>query len=209
MTISKRKALAPVVDQLWLWIVISILAVSLIVAGCDQDQRYRILTFFFEQVPPPGYQPPDPNSIAARDIGMPGGASGESTARRSFAHEPIKDCDNNVCHVRQAKGQWALTKLSKEIPQLCYECHDNYLSEKGWVHGPVAVGDCLFCHNPHRSTNEHLLNEPQPVLCYKCHDEAGIIAIEEHPQEMTECTVCHSAHVASDRRLLKENIQVE
>ena len=207
MSISKINSPVLPTKTIVFWTFISILAAAGIIAGCDQDQRHKVLTFFFEQVPPPGYQRPDPNTVANNDIGVPANiiVSEQNATKRIYSHEPIKDCKNNVCHGQQVKGQWSIQEFSKDVPELCYDCHQ----KKGWGHGPAVVGDCLFCHNPHKSVNRHLLNDPSPVLCFKCHDETDIKSLEQHQQEIEDCTICHYAHAESGRKLLRQNIQVE
>ncbi|MHC4679023.1 MAG: cytochrome c3 family protein, partial [Planctomycetota bacterium] len=68
-----------------------------------------------------------------------------------------------------------------------------------------AVGQCLLCHNPHRSKVEHLLREAEPKLCYSCHDMSMIGLIPAHLTEQTSaCTDCHYPHAGPARALLKE-----
>jgi predicted CXXCH cytochrome family protein len=87
---------------------------------------------------------------------------------------------------------------------LCYNCHDDYTSSASFVHGPVAVGQCVFCHNPHRSKIEHLLVASEPGLCYFCHDKNTIELIAAHsPKQLSPCTNCHNPHASSIKALLK------
>jgi len=44
--------------------------------------------------------------------------------------------------------------LIAQEPELCYNCNDDYTVSASFIHGPVAVGQCLFCHNPHKSKIE-------------------------------------------------------
>jgi len=90
------------------------------------------------------------------------------------------------------------------VPKLCYNCHDDYVATASFVHGPVAVGQCLFCHTPHKSKIEHLLKKPEPDLCYLCHDASMIELIPAHlPQQTSACTDCHNPHSGSTKALLK------
>ena len=73
------------------------------------------------------------------------------------------------------------------------------------VHGPVAVGQCLFCHNPHKSQVKYLLKGPVPELCYLCHDEDATESIPAHfVRELSACTDCHDPHASDERPLLKQ-----
>ncbi|UCE49790.1 MAG: hypothetical protein JSW47_06490 [Phycisphaerales bacterium] len=121
-----------------------------------------------------------------------------------YAHEPWKDCAS--CHdvQRQAESP-SQTYFLAPVPELCYNCHTDHRDATSSVHGPVAVGDCLFCHDPHKSRIEHLLKQPVPKLCYLCHDMNDIGSIPAHPiEEASKCTDCHDAHASFARTLLKE-----
>jgi len=90
--------------------------------------------------------------------------------------------------------------LKKREDQLCMTCHDkpqkapdgrtiaamtNVLKSKN-LHGPVKSGDCGECHQPHASTQRHLLKAEFPetfyasfdekiyALCFRCHDSAVV-----------------------------------
>ena len=61
-------------------------------------------------------------------------------------HEPFKDCV--ACHGEQAGD--SQNEPIAPAPQLCYRCHKEYAELDGWKHGPVAMGQCLLCHKPHK-----------------------------------------------------------
>jgi predicted CXXCH cytochrome family protein len=61
--------------------------------------------------------------------------------------------------------------LSAEGPALCAKCHENKLFEGKIVHGPVAAGLCLGCHDPHDSDNQGLLKKKPAALCLDCHPD--------------------------------------
>lgn len=96
------------------------------------------------------------------------------------------------------------------VPQMCYECHESLVPTalEGRVHGPVAVGQCLLCHNLHKTENPHLLRERVPAICYACHEEAAVKLIREHSKESyANCSNCHEGHVSRERPLLKPIMQ--
>ena len=70
----------------------------------------------------------------------------------------------------KAKGK-APKGLSVEGPALCAKCHDDKLFEGKLVHGPVAAGMCMGCHNPHSSDNQGLLKKKPAALCLDCHPD--------------------------------------
>jgi len=168
--------------------------------SCDEAERYETLTFFFDGVPPPGStglqgEPLDSNSLELDQTGQ---------TPAWYVHEPRKDC--TTCHgKRKQRGFSSETYLIAQEPELCYNCHDDYTISAPFVHGPVAVGQCLFCHNPHKSKIKYLLKEPEPGLCYLCHDVNTIELIAAHlPNRLSSCTNCHNPHASSLKALLKE-----
>jgi predicted CXXCH cytochrome family protein len=138
----------------------------------------------------------DPNSLSPDQAGQ---------KPAWYAHEPSRDCSN--CHSKRKQRTFSTqTRLIAPIPKLCYNCHDDYTSSALFVHGPVAVGQCIFCHNPHRSKIEHLLIAPEPGLCYLCHDINTIELITAHlSEQLSTCTNCHNPHAGSIKALLKSN----
>ena len=166
-----------------------------LVIGCSDIQRHRVLTFFFDGVPPIGLEYLDPNSPEYRRA-LESGVFAKQRSR----HEPYEDC--SLCHDDGSQRVFGAGGMNMEIPELCFECHQD--DRKLYVHGPVAVGECLFCHDPHGSSNEKLLKKPIPVLCFQCHDSKYILEIEGHSSRMDAfCNECHEGHSSSIKRLLK------
>jgi len=173
--------------------------VCVFIVSCDDVERHKTLTFFFDGVPPPGQEglrigSLDPNSPELVRTGQ---------APAWYVHEPRKDC--SICHGRRKQRSFSSRiYLKSPVPKLCYHCHADYTESAPFVHGPVAVGQCLFCHNPHKSKIEHLLIAPEPGLCYQCHDIDTIELIAAHlPKQLSSCTDCHDAHAGSAKGLLK------
>lgn len=121
------------------------------------------------------------------------------------ASGPHRVCE--LCHAKQDEGHKASAgvKLIKELPQLCFGCHPHadYSHSTEVVHGPLAVAECLFCHDPHHSKNEHLLKKPAPELCYGCHKKAAVEAIAGH-SAAPACLSCHRGHSSPNKALLKK-----
>ena len=169
------------------------------VMSCDEIERHQALTFFFDGVPPLGSRDFEAELVNSNSQEPePGGQEPVW-----YVHEPQKDCAN--CHQKQRMGRFsAQTRLLEPVPKLCHNCHTDYTAGALFVHGPVAVGQCLFCHNPHRSKVKHLLNAPEPGLCYRCHDVSMVELIPAHlTQQTSACTDCHNPHAASTKALLK------
>jgi predicted CXXCH cytochrome family protein len=187
---------------------ISLFLLLAAVIGCNEDGRHGIpaelfdqphfhktLTTLFDGVPPRGGEggeegPIDPNSGNAR----------KRPEVFWSIHEPQRDCVR--CHGNRRQRTFSReVQLTAQVPELCYECHDSFAptSLEGWVHGPVAAGECLLCHEPHKTRNPHLLRRPAPELCYRCHED---MAAEEPILESSEeghlmCYGCHQSHVGA------------
>jgi predicted CXXCH cytochrome family protein len=173
---------------------------GVLVVSCDEVEHYNTLTFFFDGVPPLGQEGLQEELINSNFQ--------ESTQTRPkqlwYVHEPQKDC--TLCHGKrkQQRGFSLQVRLTAPVPKLCYGCHADYTVSAPFVHGPVAVGQCLFCHNPHKSKIEHLLKEPEPKLCYLCHDINTVELIPAHfTNQQFACTDCHNAHASPVKALLK------
>jgi len=167
--------------------------------SCDEVERHEALTFFFDGVPPLGQEGLQGESL---DPSSPELARTGQTPTW-YVHEPRKDC--SICHGKRKQRSFSSQiYLTAPVPKLCYNCHADYTASAPFVHGPVAVGQCLFCHNPHKSKIEHLLIAPEPGLCYQCHDVDTIELIAAHlPKQLSACTDCHNAHASSTKALLK------
>jgi predicted CXXCH cytochrome family protein len=173
---------------------------GLFIASCDEVDRYNALTFFFEGVPPLGQDQltEEPGDYDSREL------SQTRPQQFWYTHPPTKDC--TLCHnFNKQKVFSSQTYLIKPVPELCYECHVDYTSSASYVHGPVAVGQCLICHNPHKSRIKHLLEKPEPQFCYLCHNIDTVKLIPAHlVKQQFACTDCHNAHTSSLKYLLNE-----
>jgi len=167
--------------------------------SCDEVERHNTLTFFFDGVPP--LRP----EMLQEELIDPNSPEFAQTAQAPgwYVHEPRKDC--STCHGKRKQRSFSSQiYLATPVPKLCYQCHTDYTVSASFVHGPVAVGQCLFCHNPHKSKIEHLLIAPEPGLCYLCHDRNTIELIAAHlPKQLSACTDCHNPHASSTKALLK------
>ena len=172
---------------------------GIFVVSCDEVEHRDVLTFFFEGVPPLEGQLTE--ELVDSDSQ---GLSRTHPKEPWFIHQPRKDC--TLCHDKSKQRVFSSqTYLRKPVPELCYQCHVDYTTSASYVHGPVAVGRCLFCHNPHKSRIEHLLVEPEPELCYLCHNIDTVSLIPAHlVKQQFACTDCHNAHTSSVKYLLNE-----
>jgi predicted CXXCH cytochrome family protein len=120
-------------------------------------------------------------------------------------HEPLKNC--LPCHSNQSEqASTDQPNLVAPVPELCYGCHKEYISLEGWVHGPVATGNCLLCHEPHKTDNKFLLSKPIPELCCQCHEARSLKSVANHSDEShAHCNDCHDGHASPGRMLLKQD----
>jgi predicted CXXCH cytochrome family protein len=95
-------------------------------------------------------------------------------------------------------------KLIKNLPELCYQCHEDFSTRFKVLHGPVAGGQCSVCHSPHMSLNADLLVRTGQSQCLHCHESGEIFKTAVHQDNKeTNCTECHNPHGGEDRNILR------
>lgn len=96
-------------------------------------------------------------------------------------------------------------KLTQDVPELCYNCHDRSKFTTG-KSGHTVVGMCTGCHNPHASNSDKLLKAGQPELCYFCHEKTKFAKKYVHSIITAGgCTSCHTPHISNNPALLSSN----
>jgi predicted CXXCH cytochrome family protein len=142
--------------------------------------------------------------ITVSVLAVVGNAGNESGATWGL-HEPLKNCV--PCHGdRWEQASVDQPNLVAPVPKLCYGCHKEFISLKGWVHGPVATGNCLLCHVSHETDNKSLLSKPIPELCFQCHGAGMLQSIANHSDKSYDkCNNCHEGHTSPGRMLLKQD----
>ena len=173
--------------------------------GCSELTRHKVITTIFDGVPsmPPAdqYCADYANEVLARDRDERSGKGKPAvSAAAASTHPPYaqKLCDN--CHDKTTESGFVV----KTKNELCFVCHINFIKGK-YAHGPVAVGDCLACHDPHTSSLPHLLKVAAADICVTCHREPRQAA-SLHLQASTHgliCVNCHSPHYGNVRFFLK------
>lgn len=91
----------------------------------------------------------------------------------------------------------------------CFLCHKDKIGEfaKDFIHGPVAGGTCVVCHNPHGSEFEANLHSPVPVLCLFCHTsiDEQTDPVQHAPFSSGYCVECHDPHATGNRWVLNRS----
>ena len=182
-------------------VLVPLIAAALLI-GCNSvEQRYRVLSFFFDGVPVPASLAKDMLALTPEGTpAVPGRAEAEKPVVYYY-HAPYANRSCFGCHDRQ-KGYDA----SMPGAELCAKCHETYfgLERNDWVHGPAFLGECRLCHQPHKSEHLGLLTAQEPNLCFACHTESFFSEDELHAQmpEDVKCSTCHDPHAAGNRLLL-------
>jgi predicted CXXCH cytochrome family protein len=86
------------------------------------------------------------------------------------------------------------------------DCHGEMGVEAEFVHGPVAGGVCISCHNPHGSPNNASISRTGADQCLVCHDgkrEEFQQAHQHSPVKDGDCTGCHDPHQSNSRYQLR------
>jgi len=166
-------------------------ALAALSLACSSTTRHKVLTFFFDGVPP--------LQTAEAAPGAPSGAPAAAGVPREVPrdHGPYAARLCGACHLAQATNA-----LIAPRDQICFRCHEIALNRK-YVHGPIASGGCLVCHDPHASGNRALLVSGSDRFCFHCHDRDVVHGIAGHEGLEEGCTDCHDAHASDERFLLR------
>lgn len=173
--------------------------------SCSPVTRHQVLTTIFDGVPsmPPAEQicaEYATDMLAKEKAEREGKGKPAAEVQQASSHRPYaeKQCDD--CHDKTTESGFVV----KNKLDLCFHCHTDFI-KGGYVHGPVAVGDCLACHDPHTSTLPVLLKVKAADICAVCHKE-GRQAASMHASTVTAgmaCVSCHSPHFGNAPFFLK------
>ena len=185
-------------------VIVAIVAVwvSFGLLACAPTARYRVLNFFFDGVPKPGSEGVVGGAQAVQVEISPFRQALIEAARNAppikipeapkivSVHKPVAEKRCTECH-DTSRGLEAMARDAT----LCDKCHKEQRLKEGWSHGPLNLGTCVPCHQPHESPYPHLLERPVPELCFYCHSEEGFTEKEYHDvPNWTECSACHDPH---------------
>lgn len=160
-----------------------------LLCGCEATTQYRVLSFLFDGVPPPGKTE---------------AAAGRKTKTKPEVKEKVRLVEHGPYAAKQCEGCHlrGSNRLLVPIEQLCYKCHVIDL-EKKYIHGPLSSGGCKICHHPHSSRYPYLLVAEAKDFCFYCHSREDVAKNEVHSGPETDCILCHDAHSSDIEYLLK------
>lgn len=131
---------------------------------------------------------------------------GKMTYRLYRSHGMLTRKDCSMCHDEGGRSY----AIATSDANLCFKCHERWPARK-FVHGPVAIGSCTVCHDPHGQTNPAFLLAVGEELCFRCHTAADAL---KHLAIRTAgsgdflrekgCVYCHDPHQAERRYLLRQ-----
>src|ERR1035441_8508536 len=140
---------------------VSILLITLFL-GCTVQQTHKSLTYFFDGVDRVIFF----NDYLSHDsLGRIAALKRDALLKKNrpdlCVHKPYKEKKCEECHTPDKR-------LIMQMPDLCFKCHTNFSETYKIVHGPVASGGCLNCHNQHSSKYPKLLIRQGQQICLYC-----------------------------------------
>lgn len=173
---------------------------AIVWSGCDVDRNHGTLSFFFDGVPEPA-----PTMVDGAPGSSPfGRASRVSPGGAVSAHSAYLERRCTECHGERARFGFTTDGFANMGADTCIDCHEPALDMR-LLHGPVAIGECLMCHEAHVSANPLLLIEPSPALCLACHDQEMLAEgpTPHHADLARDCLDCHHGHGGDEPYFLR------
>jgi len=178
-----------------------VLGVARLWVGCAPQERYHVLTVFFDGVPDPN-APPKPKRGRGNMVNMGVEVRQATTAVGiTTRHKPFVANQCASCHpMNWGAGNG---EMAYPIAELCVKCHPKVPKQYVRMHGPVAVKACDWCHKPHEAGEAFLLKAPPRQVCGQCHESKLLsLSPKEHIDGVTSCLDCHSGHGGPKRFFL-------
>ena len=116
-----------------------------------------------------------------------------------FVHGPVGAQICTICH-NPVEGKDHEFVFSVDKEELCFSCHEakREMMLEDHLHSPVAVGNCIGCHDPHQSEYKFSLKAEGADLCYTCHTREAFGEQYVHgPVAVGDCNVCHDPHASA------------
>ena len=133
----------------------------LLTGGCGTATKRQWLTTFFDGVPPESAGTNTVVAPVATETNTADAVFGARVAApevlvntNASSHPPFAKQQCTECH-EAGGGQGMRAKL----PDLCFNCHKDFLTGVKVKHQPVEAGECMSCHQPHESDFKHFARE--------------------------------------------------
>ena len=123
-----------------------------------------------------------------------------TVTKHTVVHPKSTDCAS--CHVPTARDAHQFT-----VKQ-CTACHQMVKPDDKFVHGPVAAGECLTCHDPHGTDEPQLVRVFGSELCEKCHVDMKARLAEQrfaHAPAKEDCATCHNPHASPTKYQIRND----
>lgn len=82
------------------------------------------------------------------------------------------------------------------------KCHPS-MGKGLFVHGPVAVGECILCHKKLDGTHKFQPIAEADGQCDDCHEKVNTMDVVHAPVKQGKCTKCHDPHQSSFKYQLR------
>ncbi|MCX6294903.1 MAG: hypothetical protein NTX97_02365 [Bacteroidetes bacterium] len=176
----------------------------MLIIRCTPEKKFHTLSTFFDGVPDStkktevivASQNAQNNDTSVIALVVAPKVPTEGSIHKPFAEEKCTSC--------HAAGFSNSLILPPSL--LCYTCHEDFSKKYKVLHGPVASGNCLMCHNQHESKYNRLLLRKGQDLCLFCHQAKQVLSNAKHKTIGDKnCTECHNPHGGEDRFVLIPN----
>lgn len=114
--------------------------------------------------------------------------------KHPVVHPKATECES--CHVPKTRDAHQFDDKK------CTVCHQMVKKDDKFVHGPVAAGECLACHDPHGSEEPQLVRVFGADLCQRCHVDMKARLAEKrftHEPVKEDCATCHNPHASPSK----------
>ena len=171
----------------------------IIIYSCSSSTSKDVLNFLFDGIPQSDSSITQSGYEILKDSTVNLSERKKLIVPKFFYHMPYEENFCESCHDINSSY-----KKIMSLPELCYNCHDNFQSTYKNVHYPIESGECNACHHPHQAKFAQLLLKPVRELCTDCHDLDELLAGDMHSSiEDTDCTDCHDPHGSNDSSLMR------
>jgi predicted CXXCH cytochrome family protein len=143
------------------------------------------------------------------------GACHQGISEAKYRHDPVTSHLCLTCHQQSPQSRRIVFPAGK-IERICFGCH---IERKSWfdrkfVHGPIFVGGCTLCHDPHGSDQpDFLWTEGSLRLCLDCHSDKDNLVDPRSRLPFVHgvipgkgCVICHDPHASDNVAILNQPI---